>query len=276
GLLQQIFEAQAERTPERCAVVYDEVELSYQALNERANQLAHYLRRRGVGPESRVAVCLERSAEMVVALLGTLKAGAAFVPLDPAQPPTRLTYMLGDAEVSAILTQQHLLSTFTGEYLDTTICIDSDWAKVAQEPVTNPPVVGNSQNLAYVIYTSGSTGNPKGVMVQQASVINLHEALAQSVYAHHTSEPLRVSLNAPLSFDSSVKQWLQLLRGHTVCVIPEDVRRDGQELLAYLTRQRIDVLDCTPSQLWLLLEAGLLDHDQTRPSLVLLGGEAIE
>ncbi|HEX3251988.1 MAG TPA: condensation domain-containing protein, partial [Pyrinomonadaceae bacterium] len=143
-------------------------------------------------------------------------------------------------------------------------------------PVTNPPVVGNSQNLAYVIYTSGSTGNPKGVMVQQASVINLHEALAQSVYAHHTSEPLRVSLNAPLSFDSSVKQWLQLLRGHTVCVIPEDVRRDGQELLAYLTRQRIDVLDCTPSQLWLLLEAGLLDHDQTRPSLVLLGGEAIE
>lgn len=276
GLLHQLFEVQAERTPDRLAVVCGEVELSYGELNHRANQLAHCLRRFGVGPELRVALCMERSAEMLVGLLGTLKAGAAYVPLDPTQPKSRLAFMLQDAEVSVLLTQQRLLSTLP-KHPVRTICMDTDWEiNMAPEPTTNPDVMVSLRNLAYVIYTSGSFGNPKGVMVEQASVLNLSYALKQSIFAGHTPEPLRVSLNAPLSFDSSVKQWLQLLQGHTLCVLPEEVRRDGRELLSYLSRQQIDILDCTPSQLWLLLDAGLVDSEEATVALVLLGGEAVE
>ena len=272
--LHELFEEQAARTPDRVAVVYGTSRLTYSELDERANQLAHRLRQAGVGAESLVAIYLERSAELLVAVFGILKAGGAYVPLDPAQPTHRLSLILEDAGVAAVLTHEHLEQRLAGVGAEV-ISLDTDVAASGRQDVPKPPVTVGGGNTAYVIYTSGSTGQPKGVNVCHRSVVNLARALAQSVY-EGTAAPLRVSVNAPLAFDSSVKQVLQLLGGHTLYVVPEEIRPDGGELLKFIRDHRLDVLDCTPSQLRLLLEAGLGAEGATSPSIALVGGEAID
>jgi len=272
----ELFEAQAARTPDVPAVVFRENQLSYRDLNRRANQVARYLRRQGVGPEVLVGVCLERSAQAIVALLGVLKAGGAYVPLDSEQPPLRLSRMITDAGASVLLTQQSLAARLADAAPARVVCLDADEEAVARESAENLESKVRADNLAYVIYTSGSTGLPKGVMIEHHSVVNLARALSHTVYAG-LGGSLRVSLNAPLAFDASVKQLVQLLAGHTLHIVPDEFRSDGEQLLDWLRKQRVTVFDTTPMQLRLLLDAGLDAATPAENTLraVLVGGEAV-
>ncbi|HEX5886547.1 MAG TPA: amino acid adenylation domain-containing protein, partial [Pyrinomonadaceae bacterium] len=274
--LHELFEAQVTRTPDAVAVSFEDQQLSYVELNRRTNQLAHYLRRAGVGPEATVAIYLERSVDMIVALIGVLKAGGAYLPLETTHPKRRVQYKLENATAHVILAQQRtaaMLFEHCAAHRAQVICIDSDWQRIAAEPEDTPVSGVTAENLAYVIYTSGSTGGARGVMVQHHAVVNLAIALREKVYPAGNA-PLRVSVNAPLMFDSSVKQLIQLLHGHELCIIPEEVRRDGDELVNYLRLREIEVLDCTPSQLRLLIAGGLFESQSLM--LVLAGGEAID
>ena len=271
--LHQAFETQVERTPNALAVVYQDQQLSYRDLNTRANQLAHLLQSLEVGPDSLVGLCLERSVEMVVGLLGILKAGGAYVPLDPTSPPARLAYLLEDAQPETLLTQTALL-THLPPYSGSIVCLDRDEPILAQSSGENPSSPVTPEHLAYVIYTSGSTGQPKGVMIRHRSVLNLAYGLQQTIYADCQAQPLRVSLNGPISFDTSVKQIIQLLYGHTLEIIPEALRFDGEALLSHLQDRQVEVFDCTPSQLEVLKLAGFLEAEAV-PRYVLLGGEAL-
>ena len=159
--LHELIEAQLERTPDNVALTFESEQFTYAELNVRANQLAHRLRKLGVGPEVLVAVCAERSVEMVVGLLGIMKAGGAYVPIDPEYPRQRLAVMLEDAEPSVLLTQEHLLEILP-EHSIPTICLDRDWHTLVAESTSNLPVNASGNDQAYVIYTSGSTGQPKG------------------------------------------------------------------------------------------------------------------
>ncbi|CCI16555.1 McnA protein [Microcystis aeruginosa PCC 9807] len=272
--IHQLFEEQVERTPENIAVVFEDQQLNYQELNARANQLAHYLQKLGVGPDVLVGICVERSLEMIVGLLGILKAGGGYLPLDPEYPTERLLYMLEDAQIRVLLTQKHLIAGLP-KHQSELVCLDTDWSFITQARESNPCCEVQPENLAYAIYTSGSTGEPKGVMIQHSSVVNLAHGLHQAIYAHHQISPLRVSINGSLAFDTSVKQIIQLIYGHSLNIVPEKVRFDGHAMLSYLRQQKIDVLDCTPSQLRLLISVGLLDSDN-HPQSVLVGGEAID
>ncbi|MET0645777.1 MAG: amino acid adenylation domain-containing protein [Pyrinomonadaceae bacterium] len=270
----EMFEAQATRTPDAVAVVYEDEQLTYAELSRRANRLAHHLISLGVGPESRVAVFLERSTEMIVAVLGALKAGAAYVPVDPATPAGRVRHMLEDAQARVVLTSGRLATKLpAGEAA--VVRLDADADVIARASTASPDAAASPDNLAYVIYTSGSTGGAKGVMVTHRSVVNLAASLRARVYPEG-ERPLRVSVNAPLVFDSSVKQLVQLLYGHALCVVPEEVRRDGDALLAFLRLHEVDVFDCTPSQLRLLLAAVATRRRGHVPALALVGGEAID
>ena len=159
--IHQLFETQAARTPEAVAVVFEDRQLTYAELNARANQLAHYLRELGVGPEVLVGICVERSLEMVVGLLGILKAGGAYVPLDPDYPPERLAFLLQDTQAPVLLTQQALLERLPPHQAHV-VCLDADRQPIAQQPDDNLPTLTHAHNLAYVIYTSGSTGRQIG------------------------------------------------------------------------------------------------------------------
>jgi amino acid adenylation domain-containing protein/FkbM family methyltransferase len=267
-----LFAEQVARTPDATALIFKNSRLSFSDLNEQANQLAFYLRRHGIGPEALVGLCLERSAEMLIAMLGILKAGGAFVPLDPSQPRQRLALMLKDMGAPILLTQQHIAVRLS-EHDARVISLDAEREAIARECTENP--IGNTtpECAAYVIYTSGSTGVPKGVTIQHRSMINLLNALSDTVYRGF-GERLRISLNAPLFFDSSIKQVVQLLNGHTIAIVPDEIRLDGREFLSFIESERIDVLDCTPSQLQILLASGLLENSREYPSTVLSGGEA--
>ena len=199
--IHQLFEAQVERSPDSVAAVFADHQVTYRELNSKANELAHYLRKLGVGPEILVGVCVERSLDMIVGLLGILKAGGAYVPLDPAYPKERLAFVLQDAQVSVLLTQQRLLATLPTTYGTQVLCLDTDWAQVARQIDTNPDNRTTSKNLAYVIYTSGSTGKPKGVAIEHFSAATFL-LWAHSVF---TKEDLTgVLASTSICFDLSV------------------------------------------------------------------------
>ncbi|CAM8830947.1 amino acid adenylation domain-containing protein [Burkholderia pseudomallei] len=273
--LHQLFEAQVSRTPEAAAVICGDETLSYTDLDARANRLAHYLRGQGVGPDTRVGLALGRGVEMMTGLLAILKAGGAYVPLDPGYASERLRAILDDSRPAIVLADaagRAALDALAGTPPIADLHADaSRWSAL---PSTPPRVEGlTPRHLAYVIYTSGSTGQPKGVMVEHASVVNLWRALDEAIYRAHPSAR-RVSLNASIAFDSLVKQWVQLLSGRTLVVVPEPVRFDGRRLLDAIGRDRIDVFDCTPSQL-ALIERARGPEDEAYPQVTLVGGEAI-
>ncbi|CAJ3936805.1 syringomycin synthetase [Burkholderia pseudomallei] len=273
--LHQLFEAQVSRTPEAAAVICGDETLSYTDLDARANRLAHYLRGQGVGPDTRVGLALGRGVEMMTGLLAILKVGGAYVPLDPGYASERLRAILDDSRPAIVLADaagRTALDALAGAPPIADLHADaSRWSAL---PSTPPRVEGlTPRHLAYVIYTSGSTGQPKGVMVEHASVVNLWRALDEAIYRTHPSAR-RVSLNASIAFDSLVKQWVQLLSGRTLVVVPEPVRFDGRRLLDAIGRDRIDVFDCTPSQL-ALIEGARGPEDEAYPQVTLVGGEAI-
>jgi len=269
----------AARVPETVAVTCDGTALSFAGLHRRVCRLARALAARGVGVESRVPVVLPRSLDQVVAVLAVLEAGAAFVPVDPAQPRRRIDAMLeevwSDARREALLTDAGFAEELAAAGLPAVTLAEleeSAGADVPEREGTAPRTPPES--LAYLLFTSGSTGRPKGTMVRHRSVANLADALEERIYRGR-GEVGRVSLNAPLSFDAAVKQLVQLARGRTLVIVPEEVRADGEALLATIEKERVEALDCTPSQLGLLLAAGLDRRRELPLEVVLVGGEAI-
>jgi amino acid adenylation domain-containing protein len=272
--LVDLFEREVERQPDALAVRYGNGEVSYGELNRRANQLAHYLAERGVSRDGVVGICLERSVDMIAGLLAILKTGAAYLPLDPTYPNERIEFMIRDSAATLVVTQHHLVKQLTADI--GMVCLDTDLTLIERQHSHNPTGTTTSRNLAYIIYTSGSTGQPRGVKVEHRSVVNLLFALDNSIYRAAASSQLRISLNGSLAFDTSVKQLIQLLRGHTLVIIPEEVRYSGDALLSFCLKNAVDVLDCTPAILRDVFSAGFDQVSEGDPSMVLVGGEAIE
>ncbi|MBD0386348.1 MAG: amino acid adenylation domain-containing protein [Nostoc sp. C3-bin3] len=269
--IHQLFEAQVEKTPDAIAVVFQEQSLTYRELNQRANQLAHYLQKLGVRPEVLVGICVERSFEMIVGLLGILKAGGAYLPLDPVYPQERLAYMLADAQVSVLLTQECLLANFPDTPAKV-ICID-DAELIAQQPQTNPINHSKLDNLVYVIYTSGSTGKPKGVMIEQSSLVNYTQA-AITEYGINSSD--RILQFASISFDAAAEEIFPcLVQGATLVLRTDEMLSSIPHFLKECQQQLLTVLDL-PTAFWQQLTFELAALKLTLPSflrLVIIGGE---
>src|SRR6202166_4930421 len=253
--LQNWFELQVDKTPDALALTSEDQHLTYRDLNRRTNQLAHHLKKLGVGPNVRVGVCAERSIEMVVALMGILKAGGCYMPLDPDYPSNRLALMLEDAQPPVILTQETLLPRLPAHEAPA-ICLDSDWARIATEPDTNLGVQSTRNDAAYVIYTSGSTGKPKGV-------VNIHEAIVnrlqwmQDAYRLTTAD--RVLQKTPYSFDVSVWEFFwPLVTGASLVMARPGGHRDPEYLAQVIAQEKITTLHFVPSMLRLFLESAKL------------------
>lgn len=278
ALLHRTFEARAQAHPHTLALICGAKSLSYGELDEQANRLANLLRGRGVGLDCRVALCFERGVDMIVALLAIWKAGAAYVPVDPAYPRERIAALLADCTPDAVLTLSAQTPRLPTDGVSV-IALDDEATRqaLALAPAHVPAedaAVACGGRLAYVIYTSGSSGQPKGVMVEHRNVFNLSNALEEAVFTG-AAAPTCVGLNASLSFDASVQALVQLLWGRTVVVFPEDIRVDIAALRAYLVQHGVDAFDCTPSQLELMFDEGLFDAEHFVPRAVVVGGEAI-
>jgi len=267
--IHQLFEEQVEETPDAIALVFEDQQLTYRELNQRANQIAHYLKRQGVGPEVLVGVCVERSLEMVVGLLGILKAGGAYVPLDCEYPKERLACMLDDAQISLLLTQQKLVPQLA-EFKGHVLCLDKDWEKIARERDKDPDNLATVENLAYVIYTSGSTGRPKGVQIQHSSVVNLLSSMRRRPGLTSRETLLAAT---PLSFDiAGLELYLPLTLGGQTIVVAREVASDGVRLANKLSGAEATVMQATPSSWAMLLDNRWEGGSQLK---ILCGGEAL-
>ncbi|HEX2094446.1 MAG TPA: amino acid adenylation domain-containing protein, partial [Longimicrobiaceae bacterium] len=273
GCLHELFAAQAARTPDAVAVFFGGRSLSYAELERRSNRVAHALRRRGVGPDVPVGVCVERSAELVVGVLGVLKAGGAYLPLDPAYPGERLRLLLEDAHAPVLLTRSRPAGEVEG-YAGAVLRLD-DGEAVAGEPDEAPVLAVGARNLAYVVYTSGSTGTPKGVMIEHGSLSNYLHFFQREILGE---EGFAIPLVSRLSFDAHVRQLFPpLLRGEAVWVLPEETATDpGRLLEALCTRERVS-FGGVPS-LWSAVLERIETGEGPEPGglvAVLLGGEAV-
>ncbi len=266
--LHHLFEAQVERTPEAIAVIYEEQRLTYLELNQRANQLAHYLQTLGIGPEVLVAIYMDRSLAMLVGLLGVLKAGGAYVPLDPTYPTERLAFMLEDSHASVLLTQQQLIDELP-DYDKQVVCLDKDWATIAK--CSNQKLTCKiwPDNLAYVIYTSGSTGKPKGVQIPHRAVVNFLSTMADRPGL--TRENVLLSVTT-LSFDIAVLEFfLPITVGACLNLVSRETASDGKLLQKQILDSNATVMQATPATWRLLLEAGWKGNQHLK---ILCGGEA--
>ena len=275
--LHQLFEAQVEKTPEELAAIFEGEELTYRQLNSRANQLAHYLQKLGVKPETKVGICVERSLEMVIGLLGIQKAGGAYVPIDPGYPSERIDYMLADSEVSVLLTQNKLVSRLS---LDSSlpkqkiICLDADWGEIDREDGNNTDSGVTPDNLAYIIYTSGSTGKPKGVQIYHRSLTNFLKSMSQAPGITNEDTLLAVTT---ICFDiAALELYLPLIAGAKIAIVSREVASDAWQLLSALENSGATVMQATPATWQMLLSAGWKDnsHDSSKMK-ILCGGEAL-
>ena len=271
----QLFEAQVRRTPDAIAVVFDSEVMTYRELNDKANQLARYLRTLGVGPDVTVGLCVDRSTTMLVGLLGILKAGGAYVPLDPAYPKERLAFMIADARAPILLTQASLLryrlqQDARSAQPPLTVCLDTAWAAIDRQSRDDLVCQTSGDNLAYVIYTSGSTGRPKGVSIPHAALTNLLAAMSErpglgpnDVLAALTST----------SFDiAALELFLPLMAGARLLIASRDIAIDGVQLRAALEQWRPTIIQATPSTWHTLVQAGWLGGAEIK---ALCGGERL-
>jgi amino acid adenylation domain-containing protein len=271
--IHHLFEAQVDRAPQAAAVEHEGQRLTYQQLNARANQLAHYLHKHGVGPEVRVGLCVERSLEMVVGLLGVLKAGGAYVPLDPLYPQSRLQLMSDDAQVRVLLTQQRLRQRLPASKAEV-VCLDADWSQITRGRSENFDSGVQSQNLAYVIYTSGSTGRPKGVMIEHGSLVNYVEAAIEAYGIESTDRVLQF---ASISFDASAEEiYPCLARGGTLVLRTAQMIGATAKFLEHCREWSLTVTSL-PTAYWHEVVMRLAAEALTIPPsvrLVIIGGEA--
>ena len=269
--IHELFEAQIEGTPEAVAVIFEDEQLTYRQLNLRANQLAHYLKKHGIGPETVVGICVERSLEMVVGLLAILKAGGAYVPLDPAYPAERLDFMIKDASMQLLITQKEFMKGHLPSHIEA-LYLDEKRNNIAQENTENPTVNTTSNNLAYVIYTSGSTGKPKGTMIPHKAIYN-HMVWMQREFGY--DESVRVLQKTPFSFDASVWEfYASLLSGGQLVMAQPEGHRDGEYLVKTIIQHEITTLQVVPSQLQLLLNSEGFENCHSLRQLF-CGGEAL-
>ncbi|WP_048319858.1 non-ribosomal peptide synthetase, partial [Crocosphaera watsonii] len=249
--IHQLFEAQAEKTPHAVAVEFEDQKLTYQQLNTKANQLAHYLRSLGVKPEVLVGICVERSLEMVIGLLAILKAGGAYVPIEPTYPTERIQYLLEDSKVAILLTQNHLTTTLP-EYQGRIICLDTKSELMSNGGKQNLVSELSIDNLIYIIYTSGSTGKPKGTMNTHQGVVN-RLLWMQDTYQLTTRD--RVLQKTPFSFDVSAWEfWWPLMTGACLVVAQPEGHKDPTYLIKLIKEQQITILHFVPSMLQIFLE----------------------
>ena len=267
--IHQLFEDQAEQRPDTIAIISAEGQFTYRELNHAANRLAHHLRKLGARPETRVGICLERTPELVVGLLAILKAGAAYVPLDPSYPRERLTYIVEHAEIKILVTEKTVQSALqlTAEAL---VYVDADRAQIARQSPQNPATGVLPLNAAYVIYTSGSTGKPKGVIIEHRPVINFLDSMRRSTGFNTATAMLAMT---SVSFDTAVLElYLPLAFGARVVLARTHEARDGKELGRIIRESRVTMMQATPSTYRLLTEEdpGSLAHVE-----VISGGDAL-
>ncbi|MFB2836660.1 non-ribosomal peptide synthetase, partial [Floridanema evergladense] len=268
--LHQLFEEQVEKTPDAVAVVFENQQLTYRELNQRANQLAHYLRSLGVGADVLVGICVERSLEMIVGILGILKAGGAYVPLDPTYPQDRLSFMLNDTGVKVLLTQENLVNSLP-KHEALIVCLDSDWQTMNQASQENLHSRVSAENLAYVIYTSGSTGTPKGVVVTHQAVNRL---VKNTNYIQITADD-RIAQASNIAFDAATFEiWGALLNGAKLVIITKSVLLSPPELAISLRENQIGILFLTTA----LFNQLAREVPQAFSGLrcLLFGGEAVD
>ena len=271
--LHQLFELQAEQYPDAIAVAYEEQQLTYGELNRQANQLAHYLRSLGVGTETLVGICVERSLYTVIGILGILKAGGAYVPLDPSYPQDRIAYSIADSQLGVLLTSERHLSDLP-EHEARVVCLDR-WEAIASESDANPDSDVNPDNLAYVIYTSGTTGKPKGVLIEHYNVCRLFSA-TQHWYNFDSTDVW--TMFHSYAFDFSVWElWGALLYGGKLVVVPYLTSRSPDRFYQLLIDERVTVLNQTPSAFAQLMQVDEKSSGDSQLSLryVIFGGEAL-
>ncbi|MHB1262157.1 MAG: non-ribosomal peptide synthetase, partial [Thermoplasmatota archaeon] len=269
--LHDLFEAQARRTPDAVAVRFGDAHLTYAQLDRRANQLAHYLQGLGVGHDSLVGICVERGLEMLVGLLGILKAGAAYVPLDPAYPAERVAFMAQDAAFPVLLTQESLRNNLPPSNA-TVLCLDSQWSSIARHPVTAPPCRSTPESLAYILYTSGSTGKPKGVLVHHQGVVN-NLSWMQATFGLTGKD--RVLQKTSFCFDvSGWELFWPILNGACIVVARQDGQSDPDYLMDLVEREGVTTIQFVPTMLTTFLNAGRPERCRSLKR-VLCAGEAL-
>ncbi|MBD2199772.1 MULTISPECIES: non-ribosomal peptide synthetase [Calothrix] len=241
--IQELFQQQVECTPDAVAVVYKNQQLTYRELNTKANQLAHYLHSLGVHQNVLVGICIERSIEMIVALLGVLKAGGAYLPLDPAYPQERLSFMLHDSQVTVLLTQQKLLSSLPIKNCSL-VCLDTDWQIISQQSQVNPVTHSTPDDLAYVIYTSGSTGKSKGVAIAHCSLVNKFYAWAKAYQLDCLTSHLQM---ASFAFDVFSGDLIRALcSGAKLVLCPREWLLEAEKLYQLMLAEKVDSAEFVP------------------------------
>ncbi|HYV83576.1 MAG TPA: amino acid adenylation domain-containing protein, partial [Pyrinomonadaceae bacterium] len=272
--LHELVTAQVERTPNAIALGFENQSVTYRELDQRANQLARHLKTLGIGPDVPVSIFMERSVEMLVGLLAVLKAGGAYVPIDPAYPPERIAFILEDTAALVLLTRESMLSLLPS-HSARVVCLDEQHEEVSGEPLATTV---NPDNLAYIIYTSGSTGKPKGVMVTHRNVVRLFAATHDS-FAFSPSDVW--TLFHSYAFDFSVwEMWGALLYGGRLVIVPYLVSRSPDAFYEMLVRERVTVLNQTPSAFRQLCQIDEVSTREVQQSLalrlVIFGGEALD
>ncbi|MEO7020166.1 MAG: amino acid adenylation domain-containing protein, partial [Ktedonobacteraceae bacterium] len=275
--LHELVEQQVERTPDMIALAFEDQQCTYSELNARANQLAHFLQHLGIGPDTPVGICLERSIEMVVGVLGILKAGGVYVPLDPNYPAERLAFMLSDTQTPVLLTQQSLVGRLPTQDVRHILCLDAEWHTIAAQSNENPHTSLQANNLAYIIYTSGSTGTPKGVAMPHAALVNLF-----TWQQHSSAFPLgaRTLQFASLNFDvASQEIFCTIGFGQTLVLLSESVRRDPLAMLTLIACEGIARLFLPVVVLQQLAECAVTERSLHMPNAlreIITAGEQLQ
>lgn len=249
--ISQLFEEQAEKTPNNIAVIYEDQSFTYQEFNEKANQFAHYLRTLNVKPETLVAICMERSLELLISIFGILKAGGAYVPLDPTQPEKRLSFILEDSNPAILITESTLANKFS-HYQGQLILIDKQWKDITANSKDNLPSLTKLENLAYVTYTSGSTGKPKGVLIEQKSVINFLCSM-QEKFPLEKNDAYLFKTN--FAFDVSVTElfgWI--FQGGKLVILKNGDEKIAKNIFITVNNHKITHINFVPSTLQIMLD----------------------